>query len=165
MRSEAQSEERPLPSHPCADQPDSSEEQWAPVAADDPRPRIPDGQYVAFCKRVSKYRNPRFKRDEIALHFVICEGVYSKTKLMRFYLAETAGRLRSHYYREWVIANDGKPPARGDRMPLTRFKGKLFAVRVTTVVTDAYQEKLQPALQYSKVAAVLELLQSNERLN
>jgi hypothetical protein len=166
VRPGGQSEERAVAvrSAPC-EEPESSAEQWAPIAAEDARPRIPDREYVAFCKKVSKYRNPRFKREEIALHFVICEGVHSNTNLTRFYLVETAGRLRSHYYREWVIANNGRPPARGDRMALKKFKGKLFKVRVSTVVTDAYQERLQPGTQYSKVAAILELLQSNESLN
>jgi hypothetical protein len=84
---------------------------------------------------------------------------------MRYFLAETAGKKRSNYNREWVIANQGIAPSRGDRMPYKKFTGKLFRIRVTTVCTDAYQEKLPPALQYSKVAAILELMQTNEKID
>jgi len=49
-------------------------------------------------------------------------------------------------------------------MPYKKFTGKLFRVRVATVTTDAYQEKLPPVLQYSKTAAILELVQTNERI-
>ena len=84
---------------------------------------------------------------------------------MRYFSAETAGKRRSDYCREWVIANQGIAPFRGDRMPCKKFTGKLFRVRVLTVCTDAYQEKLPPALQYSKVAAILELVQTNEKID
>lgn len=66
---------------------------------------------------------------------------------------------------EWVIANNGVAPFRGDRMPIKKFKGKLFKVRVATVLLDAQQEKRPPATQYSKVSAILELLTTNESSN
>ena len=45
---------------------------------------------------------------------------------MRYFSAETAGKRRSDYCREWVIANQGIAPFRGDRMPCKKFTGKLF---------------------------------------
>jgi len=119
---------------------------------------------MAFCNSALKYRNPRFKRDEIALQFTLCDCKWAGTKLRRYFSVETAGKKRSHYYREWVIANQGIAPSRGDRMPYKKFAGKLFRVRVATVCTDAYQEKLPPTLQYGKVAAILELMQTNEKI-
>lgn len=140
------------------------EQSWAPVCDENPAPRVPEGEYLAFCRSAQKYRNPRFKREEITLQLALCDCEYAGTKLTRYFSAETAGKRRSNYYREWVIANQGFAPSRGDRMPYKKFTGKLFRVRVATVTTDAYQEKLPPALHYSKVAAILELVQTNEKV-
>jgi hypothetical protein len=136
-----------------------------PICTADPAPCVPHGEYLASCIGATRYRNPRFKRDEIALVFSLVECVWAGTKLSRYYSTETAGRKRSNYYREWVIANQGIAPSRGDRLPYKKFTKKLFKVRVATVCTDAYQEKLPPALQYSKVGAILELIQTNEKIN
>ena len=142
------------------------QEEWAPVCEEgNTKPCIPEGEYTAFCKEAKKYPNPRFKRDDIRLVFSVCEGRFAGTQLPRYYSAETAHKIRSHYFREWTTANNGTPPTRGQRMPLKKFRGKLFRIRVTTVKTDAYQEQLPPSLCYSKVAAILELLQTNEALN
>ena len=140
------------------------EHSWAPVCAENPDPYVPEGEYLAFCRSAQKYRNPRFKREEIALQLTLCDCEYAGTKLTRYFSAQTAGKKRSNYYREWVIANQGIAPVRGDRMSYKKFTGKLFRVRVSTVTTDAYQEKLPPALHYSKVAAILELVQTNEKI-
>jgi len=99
------------------------------------------------------------------LAFSLVECKWQGTKLLRYYSAETAGARRSNYYREWVIANQGIVPSRGDRLPYKKFTQKLFKVRVVTVSSDAYQEKLPPTLQYSKVGAILELVQTNEKIN
>ena len=141
------------------------EAESTPVCDRDPAPLVPDGEYPASCKSAKRYRNPRYKRDEIVLTFVLYECEKAGTEVMRYFAASTAGRPRSNYNREWVIANQGIPPSRGDRMPYKKFAGKLFRVRVSTVTTDAYQEKLPPALQYSKVAAILELVQTNEKID
>ena len=138
------------------------EEESGPVFTGEERPCIPEGEYVAFCKRVARYRNPRFKREEFALHFAIWDGEHAGAELVRHFNGATSGSHRAQYPREWVIANQGCAPRRGDRMPLKKFKGKLFRVRVATVKTDAYQESLPPAMHYSKVGAILELLQTNE---
>jgi hypothetical protein len=145
--------------------PKGEEHTWAPVCSQNPSPRVPEGEYLASCKTARKYQNPRFKKEEIALQFVLCDCERAGTTLTRYYLVATAGRPRSNYNREWVIANQGIPPSRGDRMSYRKFTGKLFKVRVSTVATDAYQEKLPPALQYSKVAAILELIQTNEQID
>jgi hypothetical protein len=88
-----------------------------------------------------------------------------RNKLMRYFSAETAGKRRSNYKREWVVANQGFAPSRGDRMPYKKFTRKLFRIRVATVCTDAYQQALPRSLQYSKVSAILELVQTNEKID
>jgi hypothetical protein len=138
---------------------------WAPTCDQNPAPLVPEGEYFGFCKSAQKYRNPRFKRDEIALQLALCECEWVGTTLIRYFSAETAGKRRSNYNREWVIANQGNAPSRGDRMPYKRFTGKLFRVRVATVCTDAYQQTLPPSLRYSKVAAIIELVQTNEKID
>jgi hypothetical protein len=150
------------PTQSCG--PRNEEQPWAPTCDQNPAPCVPEGEYLAFCNSAQKYRNPRFKRDEIALQFALCDCEWAGIRLMRYFSVVTAGKKRSNYYREWVIANQGIAPSRGDRMPYKKFTGKLFRVRVATVCTDAYQEKLPPALQYSKVAAILELVQTNEKV-
>jgi hypothetical protein len=147
-----------------AQHPKREEQAWSPVCNQNPAPRVPEGEFLASCKTAHKYQNPRFKREEIVLEFVLCDCKCAGTTLCRYYSATTAGKPRSNYKREWVIANQGIAPLRGDRMPYKKFMGKLFRVRVNTVTTDAYQEKLPPSLQYSKVGAILELVQTNEQI-
>jgi hypothetical protein len=151
--------------HSQATETHKTEDAGVPVCAQNPAPRVTAGEFLASCKTARKYQNPRFKREEIVLQFVLCDCKCAGTTLCRYYSAMTAGKPRSNYNREWVIANQGAPPLRGDRMPYKKFVGKLFGVRVNTVTTDAYQEKLPPSLQYSKVAAILELVQTNEQID
>jgi hypothetical protein len=150
-----------------------SENDGTPVCAENPSPCVPEGTYLASCTSAQRYKNPRFKREEITLTLELCDLESSGTnsgvnvkgiKLKRYYAAETAGRRRSNYYREWTIANQGIAPLRGDRLPYRKFTRKLFRVVVETVRTDAYQQKLPPSLQYSKIAAILELVQTNEKI-
>jgi hypothetical protein len=145
--------------------PENEKQTWDPICDESPAPLVPDHEYLAFCKSAKKYRNPRFKRHEITLEFVLVDCESEGITLKRYFSAETAGKKRSNYKREWVIANRGIAPSRGDRMPYKKFTGKAFRIRVTTVRIDAYQEKLPPALQYSKVAAILELVQTNEKID
>jgi hypothetical protein len=146
------------------DRPEEQGTDSVPICDSDAAPCIREGEYLAFCHRAQRYRNPRFKREEIALGFRLCECEWQGTNLFRYFSAKTAGSKRSDYRRECVIANQGLAPSRGDRLPYTKFKGKLFRVRVVTVRTDAYQEKLPCALQYSKVGCILELVQTNEKI-
>ena len=139
--------------------------EWCPICTENPAPCVPEGGYEAVCTKATKYSNPRFKRDEIALTFKLSDGPYAGIELRRFYSAKTAGRRRSNYYREWIIANGGAAPSARQQMPYRKFKGKLFKIRVGTVLTDASQEKLPTSVQYSKVAAILELVLTNEDIN
>jgi hypothetical protein len=136
-----------------------------PVCDRDHEPCVPEGDYSASCISAKRYRNRRFKRDEFALTFVVLMGLYAGTKVKRYYCSQTAGRQRSNYLREWVIANQGVAPTRGDRLPYNKFVGKVFKIRIVTVLMDAYQQELPAALQYSKVSAIVELVTTNEKIN
>jgi hypothetical protein len=136
-----------------------------PICDRDHEPYVPEGDYSASCVGAKRYRNRRFKRDEFALTFVIADGSYAGAKVKRYYCSQTAGKQRSNYLREWVIANQGVAPTRGDRLPYKKFVGKVFKIRVVTVLTDAYQQELPTGLQYSKVGAIIELVTTNEKIN
>jgi hypothetical protein len=141
---------------------DSVEVEWAPVADYNPRPLIPPGEYVAGCISARKDRYPGFKRDGIVLVLETFEGPHTGVKLERYYPAATAGRRTSNYFREWVIASGGRIPQRCDRMPPSKFKGKLFRVRVETVTKGWHGRDNPEALHYSKVAEILSLEVTNE---
>ena len=89
----------------------TEQEEWAPICEEEnDKPCIPEREYAAFCKQAKKYPNPRFKREDVRLLFSICDGQFAGTQLPRYYCAETAHKIRAHYFREWTIANNGVPP-------------------------------------------------------
>lgn len=66
------------------------------------------------------------------------------------------------YYAEWVIANGGKPPKRGDRMSPRRFVGKRFLVQVANPSKDRKGRRRTGGLAHSIVGAIRELLPGKE---
>ncbi len=148
-------------------------DEWAPTCADDPRPLIPSGDYLCFCTGGKKFYHPMFKREVAVLHFQPIDGPFVGTPLERFFavskrfdrklkrMREYVGR-NSIYLREWTIANQDQPPRRRDRMPLSKFFGKVFLVRVETI-EKAWDGRVHPAsLRYSKVSAILSLEVTDE---
>lgn len=146
---------------------------WSPVFEFEPRPLIPDGNYVCLCLGGRKFYNPMFKREVAVLRFQPIDGAFVGTPLERFFpvtkrfdrklkrMREYVGR-NSTYLREWTIANQDKPPRRRDRMPLSKFFGKVFLVQLETI-ERAWDGRLHPSsLRYSKVAAILSLEATNE---
>ena len=140
-------------------------EEWAPTAKVPPRPLIVEGEYEAVCASQKKRRQPLFKRDTLVLTLRILDGPYADTRLQRFYPASKNVGPGSAYFREWTVANNGIPPRRGDRLSSRKFLGKLFLVDVRTVSKDWQGIALPKALRYSKVAAIRELLVSNDRIH
>jgi len=61
------------------------------------------------------------------------------------------------FWLAWVLAA-GRRPNRADRMSPAIFKGKVFRVRMRTVLKTAKQTHRTPAQQYSVVDELLELL-------
>ncbi len=82
----------------------------------------------------------------------------------RFYPATKRVGRNSAYLREWVCANQDVQPRRRDRLPLSKFVGKVFTVQVDTVERTWDGRRHPRALQYSKVAAILDLQATNERV-
>ena len=84
---------------------------------------------------------------------------------MRYFSAETAGKKRSDYYREWVIANQWIVPFSGDRMPYKNSRASSLEYVFRPFARTPIKKNCRPALQYSKVAAILELVQTNEKID
>lgn len=160
-------------SGPTSKSPTGTASDWSPVFESDPRPLIPEGDYVCLCTGGKKFYNPMFKRPVAVLHFQPIDGPFVGTPLERFFAISQredrkSKKMRDHvgrnsvYLREWTIANQDRPPRRRDRMPLWKFFGKVFLVRVETI-ERAWDGRLHPAsLRYSKVAAILALEATNE---
>lgn len=140
----------------------NAENHDGPICEDDPRPLIPEGTYDAVCSHARRHLHPGFKREVIKLDLQIWDGPYNGVILSRYFPSQSAGRRGSGFYREWTVANRGVPPRRRDRMALSKFKGKLFRVRVKTVERSWDGRTLPPSLFYSKVGEILELLQTND---
>jgi len=136
-----------------------------PICADNPRPLIAEGEYEAFCHKAKRYFHPRFKREVISLFFDVVVNESAQTSLERYIYPQRRIGRGSLYYREWTLANNGNAPRRNDRMPIRKFEGKLYRVRVSTVKKACDQRDWPQSLQYSKIDAVLELLQTNEKLD
>ena len=137
---------------------------WGPALDGHQRPWIPAGEYQAFCTKSSRYPDFRFKRTVGVLRFRIFEGEHRGTVVERFFNLKDRMSSRCAYPREWIIANNNEPPPRADRMAMRKFVGKLFLVRVVTV-DRAWDGGTYPQpLRYSKVAGILALLFTNERI-
>ncbi len=108
--------------------------------------------------------HPLFKREIIVLRFQVVEGAFVGTPLERFYPARKKVGRNSAYLREWVCANQDVQPRRRDRLPLSKFVGKVFTVEVATVQRTWDGRRHPGSLQYSKVAAILELQTTNEKV-
>jgi hypothetical protein len=145
----------------AATQESGTDEAWAPVCSDSPRPLIPEGRHEAMCVKVRKQTLPLWKREVAVLEFRILDGPHANTALERFHRVTGSVGRHSSFYREWTIAAS-RLPKRGEHMRASKFCGKLFLVEVRTVKRDRDQRESPQALWYSKVARVLELLVSNE---
>ena len=98
-------------------------------------PRIEPGEYRATCAWAKIYRDPGFKRWTCLLRFEIRSNdlftVIARSIPMWLNLGSQGkphASRRTRYFTEWIRANDGKPPERGDRI-----SPKVFTHRVARV--------------------------------
>lgn len=140
------------------------DDEWEPIAADDPSARIPAGEYDVFCTRAERRFYAVFHRSAIVLSLKIESEPYGGITVERYYNIPRDGKIRrgSDYFREWVLANEGLKPLRRERMAKKKFVDKLFRARVITVTKNRLGQNLDASLAYSKVCQLLELLVSNE---
>ena len=108
------------------------------IAADG-RPLIHEGKYKVQCLKHEIGRS-HHNSIKMFLMFKIVEGTYMETELFmaaNLKDSKTGKQFKkippgSKYYQNWVIANHGKLPARGDRMSPRIFKNRIFEVQVRT---------------------------------
>ena len=98
-------------------------------------PRIPPGEYAAYCAWTGKYYDPAFKRWTCLLRFdVLRENLIDVVARVPMWLSLGNGQKprasrRSNYLKEWVGANNG-PPTRGDRLSPRVFVDRVARVEV-----------------------------------
>lgn len=125
------------------------------------RPLIPDGDYNALC--VNYEIIPHYKFNNTPKVHLTMKVFYdpdnpdSYIELTRFLNYSKKPPPGSDYYTEWVKANNGHAPARGDRMSPEIFVGKKFKVRVRKVTSDKDGDPHEGDLRYSRVAKILRL--------
>jgi hypothetical protein len=136
------------------------EQQW-PVAPA-PLPLISGGVYRARCLKYEIFVNYRFPENtKLHLHMEILDGNESTEEtiiLTRFLNYSRKPGRGSDYYSEWVIANNGNPPKRGDRMHPKVFEGKVFEVKVRSVKIDRDHDALLKSLRYSVIGKIVRMV-------
>ena len=131
--------------------------------ADELRPLIPEGEYLAQCieTRVIRY----FDSQRLRLGFKIVEGQYADTVLELFLNlmnGKTGTRFKSvpqatNYYESWFIANHCRQPERQDRMSCKIFLNGIFKVQVR----NAYprypnsRQRMPEGMQYSVISHLI----------
>ena len=97
-------------------------------------PRIPAGEYRAFCKWGKQYRDPGFKKWLVLLRWdVFSDGFAPLGCVPMFYSLGDSDRPRAtrrgKYLPDWVKAN-GAPPKRGDRLSPRVFVARFARIEV-----------------------------------
>jgi hypothetical protein len=143
------------------------EEDLGPIAAE-PHAFLEDmnmKEVVAYVTKVTKKKVKRFGgQPKLYLEFVITDDDYPQldgTNLFGSCQLPPEGKdpksyPQSKFYDWWTIANEGKPLG-GERMPLKRFLGSLFQVRLHTVAKDSKQKLKPKELHYTIVEDIIGL--------
>jgi len=98
-------------------------------------PRIPPGEFSAYCAGAGTYHDPAFKRWTCMLRFqVLHDNRIDVVARIPMWLSLGSGERprasrRSNYLKEWVEANCG-PPDRGDRLSPQVFTHRIARVEV-----------------------------------
>jgi hypothetical protein len=136
------------------------ENQW-PIAPEKPLLIMP-GTYRAYCLSYVFFRHHRFK-DRKKLHLKMqvfidesdSENTIVLPRYLNYYDRPGPG---TDYYKEWFIANYENLPTRKDRMSPKKFVGKVYMVRVRTVIEDKDADKYHRNFQHSVVGKILSLV-------
>ncbi len=128
---------------------------------------IPDGKYQGSFIWAEKGR--LWNQEKIYLWFKIVD--FGDLQGEELYMACNAPKKSKNgkaatsakYYQSWVLAA-GRKPDRYDRMSTKVFRGKVFLLKVRTVIKNAKNLPLPPLLQYSVIDDVLEKLTNSEKI-
>jgi hypothetical protein len=127
----------------------------------DQRVHLQPGEYLAYCRATSTYKDKQFKRWICLLQFDVrtddLQAVIGEaTRFFNLGNREQphAGR-RGDYWRAWCQANGG-PPKRQDRLSSRVFEKRLARVVLRDVVKDFrdHKNEIDPAFFYSVVADI-----------
>ena len=120
-------------------------------------PLIPDGEYeVSFVRAERGWMG----QEKLYLWFTITTpGEFLRTNLVMSCNVPPKGKWRlSHkYYRTWVLAA-GRRPVRRDRISTAVLRNKIFRARIANVTTTSKNTRRTPAMQYSKIDELLEVV-------
>ena len=131
------------------------------LIADEDRPRIPEGVYLVQCIQV---KNIQYYRTwKLHLRFKIAEGEHLELELDMFLnMTDSKGRRfktvprASNFYKNWIIANYGCPPSRGDRMSSKIFLDGIFKAAVRDAIPKFPDGKDMPeSIHYSVISHLI----------
>ena len=126
--------------------------------AEEYRPLIPDGDYIAQC---FKYETALSfgNQPKVYLWFKILEGVQAEKEIfMACSLPKKGKKLTPgfKYYKIWQFVN-GSPPSKGTKLSPRLFKNKIFKIKTETVRRPFGDGEMSESHNYSKVGEIIEV--------
>lgn len=150
---------RKLQAHPCGEDFSFPNHGYRP-------PVVPEGdQYEAVLLRAEKA--PFMGATKLYMWFRLLtplEWLNDEFCLVCNIPATHKWGLASKFRRIWELVNRG-PAERSARLPMKIFWNKVFRVAMRTVTHDHRRRPLMPALQYSVVEDILEVIENHGPLN
>lgn len=115
-------------------------------------PRIPAGEYRAYCKWGKQYRDPGFKKWLVMLRWDIApNGLDVLATVPQFFHLGNAEKPRAsrrgNYLKEWATAN-GAPPVRRDRLSPQVFLRRWALVEVVDTDSPAPYSVVRRVIQW-----------------
>lgn len=105
-------------------------------------PKIPPGEYIAYCKWAKQYRDPGFKRWLCLLRWDVLAHDFSRViACVPLFFPLGSGdkpraSRRGKYLPEWIRAN-GAQPQRGDRLSPKVFRNRMARVEIGDTTSPA----------------------------
>jgi len=132
-----------------------------------PKPLIPDGSYLAVCKRYDFSIIAKSKK--LYLHFKIKENPhiksskykgYAGTELFQAFNLPISGPVESgrKYYKTWVWLNNFQTPSRNASLSPKKFIGKTFIIKTRTCEPKFNGKNTHKSLNYSIIDCLLEVV-------
>lgn len=128
------------------------------LVAEEPRPRIPPGQYDAYCLRTEFGRSFGGRRD-IYILFKIHGGEFDGIELFMA-CTHPKGKVSSRckYYQQWTLAA-GRPPRRREPLSREAFPDRMYRILVRdTRKKHGDGSLMADCVQYSVVDSIVEPL-------
>jgi hypothetical protein len=123
-------------------------------------PRIEPGEYPAFSRSASVYRDRQFKRWVCAVQFSIWNDSLTEVAARLTWYLNLGTREKAHvgrrgnYWSAWVQANGG-PPKRNDRLSPRVFEQRNAIVRVADTTKTHQQNAITAQQRYSVIRNVV----------